>query len=354
MNSKTGAKTVATTGATTGKDPVARPSPCCLPGAGRPVRAEASSSRASSGELAPAGSLVIDRLVALPGGPFRMGNDDGAAIAGDGEGPAREVTVSAFAIAPTAVTNAAFGAFVRATRYVTEAERVGSSFVFYRQLDEATRRGRKPLVPDLPWWLDVEGACWQRPEGPGSSLAQRMDHPVVHVAWQDAIAYCAWSGTRLPTEAEWEYAARGGQAGRRYPWGDDLAPAGRPRCNIWQGAFPNRPSAGWRPGTMPADAFEPNGHGLYNLVGNVWEWCSDWFLPGYHQRTGLVDPRQEEATGRRSLRGGSFLCEASYCFRYRVAARSSAPPSTTTSHCGFRVAMGPSDRPLPATGTSGT
>jgi len=321
MNSKTGAKTVATTGATTGKDPVARPSPCCLPGAGRPVRAEASSSRASSGELAPAGSLVIDRLVALPGGPFRMGNDDGAAIAGDGEGPAREVTVSAFAIAPTAVTNAAFGAFVRATRYVTEAERVGSSFVFYRQLDEATRRGRKPLVPDLPWWLDVEGACWQRPEGPGSSLAQRMDHPVVHVAWQDAIAYCAWSGTRLPDEAEWECAARGGLEGRRFPWGDELVLAGEPRCNVWRGMFPNAPAPGWSPGPVDVRTGEANGFGLYNTCGNVWEWCADCFTPG-----------------RRNLRGGSFLCHDSYCNRYRVAARNSNTPSTTASNIGFRVA----------------
>lgn len=335
------------------------PSPCCLPARadrqapadrqGR-VDRQAGAGQGTGGDrpaadrsvVAGASPVAPPGLVALAGGVFQMGNDDAAAIDGDGEGPSRRVTLSPFSIAATAVTNAAFSAFVRATRYQTVAERVGSSFVFYRQLGEAARRGRRPPVPDLPWWLDVEGACWQRPEGPGSDIVERPDHPVVHIAWEDARAYCAWSGTRLPTEAEWEFAARGGLAGRRYPWGDEPEPDGQRRCQTWQGIFPNRPAAGWQPGTVPVTAYAPNGFGLYNVVGNVWEWCSDWFDPDYHRLTGRVDPRQDRPSGRRSLRGGSFLCEASYCFRYRVAARSSAAPDSTTSHCGFRLASGPS------------
>lgn len=278
------------------------------------------------------------RLLALPGGRFRMGSDEPDGFAEDGEGPAREVVVGAFRIGATAVTNTQFREFVRATGYITEAEQVGYSFVFYLQLAPERRRAIRQVSRDLPWWLPVEGACWQRPIGAGSRIHDHLDHPVVHVSWNDAAAYCAWSGTRLPTEAEWEYAARGGLAGRRYAWGDELEPGGRPRCNIWQGEFPSAPAAGWAPGTVPADAFEPNGFGLYNVSGNAWEWCADWFSPDYHRASAGADPLQDRPTGRRSMRGGSFLCHASYCNRYRVAARGANTPGSSASNCGFRVA----------------
>lgn len=277
-------------------------------------------------------------LVELPGGSFLMGTDSAEGFAEDGEGPARRVQVSAFAIAATAVTNAQFRDFVRATSYITEAEQAGSSFVFYLQLEPERRRAIRQVARELPWWLPVEGACWQRPSGPGSGIQDRLDHPVVHVSWNDAVAYCAWAGVRLPTEAEWEYAARGGLSQQRYPWGDELEPAGERRCNIWQGQFPSAPAPGWRPGTVAAQAFPPNGFGLYNMAGNAWEWCADWFSPGYPAETAPSDPLQQRPTGRKSMRGGSFLCHASYCNRYRVAARGSNTPGTSASNIGLRVA----------------
>jgi formylglycine-generating enzyme required for sulfatase activity len=284
------------------------------------------------------GRIRHDSLVALPGGTFTMGGDDRDGFPADGEGPARLVELSAFRIAPAAVTNREFGDFVRATQYITDAERAGASFVFYLQVPEAIRRAIRRVPTGLPWWLPVEAACWQRPEGPGSHIHERLDHPVVHVSWRDAQAYCAWAGTRLPTEAQWEYAARGGLQGRKYPWGDELEPEGRTRCNIWRGDFPGRPEPGWNPGTVHAASFEPNGYGLYNMAGNVWEWCADWFTASYHADTATIDPLHDHPTGRRSMRGGSFLCHASYCNRYRVAARNSNTPDSTSSNCGFRVA----------------
>jgi sulfatase modifying factor 1 len=265
-----------------------------------------------------------------------MGTDSPEGFPADGEGPARRVTLSPFRIAPTAVTNAQFTDFVRATGYVTQAEEAGGSYVFYLQLPHALRAGIRRYPQGLPWWLEVADACWQRPEGPGSHIRDRMDHPVVHVSWHDAHAYCRWAGLRLPTEAEWEYAARGGLAQQRYPWGDTLGD--EPRCNIWQGSFPNEPAAGWQPGTMPVSTFAPNGYDLYNMAGNVWEWCADWFTPDYHRATGDLDPLYAAGTGRRSSRGGSFLCHDSYCNRYRVAARGSNTPESSASNHGFRVA----------------
>ena len=252
---------------------------------------------------------------------FSMGNDGPDAIPGDGEGPVRAVRVESFRIAPTTVTNADFGAFVRATCHVTEAERHGSSFVFYLQLPEAARRVVTHAVAETPWWIPVEHASWQRPEGPGSQVRDRPNHPVVHVSWNDAVAYCAWAGARLPSEAEWECAARGGLGGMRFAWGDDLCDgAGIPRCNVFRGTFPNAPEPGWTPAPVDARSGEPNGFGLYNVCGNVWEWCAD-------AREG----------GRRALRGGSFLCHDSYCNRYRVAARSANTPDSTASNIGLRV-----------------
>jgi sulfatase modifying factor 1 len=265
-----------------------------------------------------------------------MGAEAGEGFPADGEGPPRPVTLSAFRIAATTVTNAQFSAFVRATGHITQAEEAGSSFVFYLQVAPSLRDTIRRTPAGLPWWLEVPDACWQRPEGPGSHVRDRMDHPVVHVSWNDAQAYCQWAGARLPTEAQWEYAARGGLAGRRLPWGDVMGEP--PPCNIWRGGFPHQPAAGWAPGTVPAGAFAPNGFGLHNSSGNVWEWCADWFTPQYHQVTGDTDPESTLATGRRSARGGSFLCHDSYCNRYRVAARGSNTPDSSASNLGFRVA----------------
>ena len=291
---------------------------CCAPSSDHPPRGVADIAR-SAGDIGR--GTRVHALVAIGGGDFLMGNDGPDAVPGDGEGPVRRVWVDAFSIAPTTVTNREFGDFVRDTRYVTDAERNGVSFVFYLQLTEAQRREARRVVPGIPWWVEVTDASWQRPEGPGSSVHARPDLPVVHVSWHDVQAYCAWSGTRLPGEAEWERAARGGLEGRRFPWGDELWRNGEPRCNVWRGTFPNAPAPGWTPGPVEARAGEPNGFGLYNMCGNVWEWCADGFTPG-----------------RRNLRGGSFLCHDSYCNRYRVAARISNTPSTTASNIGFRVA----------------
>lgn len=250
---------------------------------------------------------------------FRMGSDE-AIYAADGEGPVRAVDVGPFWIDAYAVSNDAFARFARATGYRSDAERHGTSFVFAGHLPDAFPPTRG--VAEAPWWREVEGADWAHPEGPHSDLAGRRDHPVVHVSWNDASAYARWASARLPTEAEWECAARGGLEGKRYPWGDDLTPDGEHRCNIWQGVFPTENTAedGYS-GTAPVGAYEPNGFGLYNAVGNAWEWCAD-----------------EGSPGHRLLKGGSHLCHASYCFRYRVAARSTNSPETSTGHTGFRLA----------------
>jgi formylglycine-generating enzyme required for sulfatase activity len=263
----------------------------------------------------------------IPAGTFAMGNEGPDANPGDGEGPVREVALGAFRIAATTVTNGEFAAFVRATHHVTDAERAGASFVFYLQLSADMRAHAARVVAGLPWWLPVEHASWQRPEGPGSHIRERLDHPVVHVSWHDALAYCTWAGTRLPSEAEWERAARGGLEGKRFAWGDELCDAGGvPRCNVFRGTFPNAPAAGWQPGPIAAAAGAPNGFGLHNVCGNVWEWCAD-----------------ARAAGERALRGGSFLCHDSYCNRYRVAARSANSPDSSASNIGFRVVAGRGD-----------
>ncbi|MFD6338888.1 formylglycine-generating enzyme family protein [Streptomyces sp. NPDC060131] len=276
-------------------------------------------------------------MVTLPGGTFRMGNEDAHANPGDGEGPVRDVTVSPFLMDETAVTNARFAAFVKDTGYITAAERFGWSYVFAGFLTpERVRESR--AAAGTPWWRGVEGAAWRTPEGPGSGIGDRSQHPAVHVTWDDAHAYAAWAGKRLPTEAEWEYAARGGLDQARYPWGDELTPRGRWRCNIWQGEFPvvNTVDDGY-PGTAPAGAYRPNAYGLYNTVGNVWEWVADRFTAS-HAATPRTDPRGPDAGGSRVMRGGSYLCHDSYCNRYRVAARTANTPDSSSGNCGFRCA----------------
>ena len=278
-------------------------------------------------------------MVELPGGIFLMGSEDADARPEDGEGPVRAVTVEAFAIDPTTVTNRQFGQFVDSTRYRTDAETFGWSYVFRGLLPKAKRR-RLTLTGDVkavPWWLAVEGASWARPEGPGSNVKGRLHHPVVHVSWNDANAYCEWAGARLPTEAEWEYAARGGLVGKRLPWGDELTPGGRHLCNVWQGAFPdnNTLDDGYY-GTAPAESFRPNGYGLYNMAGNVWEWCADWFSTDWHLGRRLDSPTGPAEGGAKVLKGGSYLCHDSYCNRYRLAARYANTPDSATGNAGFR------------------
>ncbi|NCN04798.1 MAG: formylglycine-generating enzyme family protein [Spirochaetales bacterium] len=280
----------------------------------------------------------------LEGGKFLMGTDSDEGFAADGEGPVREVTLSPFWVDPFVVSNGDFARFVETTGYVTEAEKFGWSFVFHLFVTKmAHKRGEVRRVPGLEWWLGVDRACWKRPEGRGSDLRGRMDHPVVHVSYNDALAYCQWAGVRLLTEAEWEYAARGGLEQKRYVWGDELIPGGKHQTNIWQGDFPHRNTQddGYA-ATAPVQSFEPNGYGLYNMAGNVWEWCADWFSPNWHKvetPQTRIDPRGPSTGERRVNRGGSYLCHASYCNRYRVAARSSNTPDSSTGNLGFRVGL---------------
>jgi formylglycine-generating enzyme required for sulfatase activity len=274
-------------------------------------------------------------MVDLEGGRFLMGHDDDDGYPADGEGPEHEVELSPFSIDVTTVSNSMFHDFVAATGYVTEAEHYGWSFVFAGLLpdDFPPTRG----VAQTPWWRQVEGSDWRHPEGPHSDIDDRSDHPVVQVSWNDASAYCDWAGKRLPTEAQWEYAARGGLARKRYPWGDEREPDGEHRMNVWQGSFPelNKLDDGFM-GTAPTRAFPPNGYGLYNMTGNVWEWCSDWFDPSAYRSAGAIDPTGPGSGTHRVMRGGSYLCHDSYCYRYRVAARSSNTPDSSAGNIGFR------------------
>ncbi|CDO04958.1 Serine/threonine-protein kinase pkn1 [Oceanobacillus picturae] len=279
-------------------------------------------------------------MILIKGGKFLMGTQEKAGFPEDGEGPIRNIKVNSFYIDPHTVTNGSFARFVEETGYRTEAEQYGWSFVFYKLVSETTAKKVKQKVAQTPWWLVVEGATWDQPEGPDSNIADRMDHPVIHVSWNDAMAYCEWAGKRLPTEAEWEYAARGGLEQKTYPWGNELTPEGKHQCNIWQGDFPkeNTEEDGYV-GTAPAASFPPNGYGLYNMAGNVWEWCSDWFATNIHKRGGKDNPTGAETGTNKVMRGGSYLCHDSYCNRYRVAARTANSPDSSTGNIGFRCVM---------------
>ncbi len=300
------------------------------------------------------------RLVSIPAGTFRMGCDDRYRE----ESPVHSVAVDGFQMSATTVTTGQFRAFVEATGYVTVAE---------RPLDPADYPGapKENLAPgslvftmtpgpvDLrhinQWWTWAPGASWQHPEGPGSGVGDRLDHPVVHVAFEDAAAYAEWAGHALPTEAEWEYAARGGHEQRIFIWGDEAVPAGQYLANFWQGDFPWRNSEkdGFA-GTAPVGSFPPNDYGLYDMAGNVWEWTTDWYVDHHTEDAdkpccvpsnprgpsveASYDPAQPQfSIPRRVVKGGSFLCADNYCQRYRPAARRPQMIDTGMSHQGFRT-----------------
>ena len=257
-------------------------------------------------------------MALVEGGTFRMGSDEEMPY----EGPEHEVAVRPFWIDRREVTVGEFARFVEATGYKTEAERFGWSGVF-DAADGEWRRG--------------EGADWRHPEGAGSTAPP--DEPVTQVSWNDAAAYARWAGKRLPTEAEWEYAARGGLVGRKYSWGDELRPGGRPAANWWQGHFPERDTGedGFV-GRAPVGSFAPNGYGLYDTGGNVWEWCADWFGDDYYARSPAADPAGPDSGEERVIRGGSWMCSENYCTNYRVAGRSHTAPDTGLNNLGFRCA----------------
>ncbi len=287
--------------------------------------------------VTPAATDVNLDLVPVPGGSFVMGTDEPFRWSGDGESPAREIQVHPFRIGRGAVSNAEFGRFIDATGYVTDAQRFGWSFVFHSFLPDDFPDTR--AVAATPWWRQVYGADWSHPAGPQSALDGLETHPVVHVSWNDAIAFCGWAGVRLATEAEWERAARGGLVQKRFVWGDEFSPDGQTMCNIFEGTFPTENTAadGFA-GTAPVDAFPPNGFGLHNMAGNVWEWCNDWFHPTFHRDGPRVDPTGPPHGQTKVMRGGSYLCHDSYCDRYRVSARSQNAADSSSGNLGFRVA----------------
>ncbi len=302
-------------------------------------------------------------MVRIPAGTFAMGGDN--TQASFDEFPKHEVSVHAFYMDATEVTNAQFAAFVQATNYITTAEQKPD----WEQLKKSLAPGTPKPAPEMlqaaslvfvptagpvalndvsQWWQWVPGANWRQPQGPHSNISGKENHPVVHVSWDDAMAYCKWAGKRLPTEAEWEYAARGGTANHIYPWGNEHVNAGAAKANTWEGKFPylNEQKDGYMK-SAPVKQFLPNAYGLYDMAGNVWEWCADWYDANYYNTLGGTlaqnpqgpkssnDP-DDKFTAKRSMRGGSYLCNDSYCSGYRVARRMKSSPDTGLEHTGFR------------------
>lgn len=280
---------------------------------------------------------IQSQMVLISGGEFLMGTDN-PAIPADGEGPQRPVHVDSFYMDIQEVSVRQFESFVNATGYITEAEKFGDSFVFEGILSESVKNQITQAVAAAPWWLPVKGANWRHPDGPDSDITDRLDHPVLHVSWKDAVAYCSWANRRLPTEAEWEYACRGGLKDRLYPWGNKLNPKGQHYANLWQGDFPNHNSGedGYIK-TSPVMSFPANGFGLYDMVGNAWEWTSDWWTV-HHTTDQQHNPTGPPSGTDKVKKGGSYMCHKSYCYRYRCAARSQNTPDSTASNLGFRCA----------------
>ncbi|XP_077284749.1 formylglycine-generating enzyme isoform X2 [Arctopsyche grandis] len=272
--------------------------------------------------------VAFGEMALIPGGHYTVGTDEPIIMA-DMEGPSRNLYLKTFFIDKHAVSNEDYGKFVADTGYETEAEYYGDSFVFQIFLSrERQYRYEKVRAVEAPWWFKLPGANWQQPEGRGSNIKERMSHPVVHVSWHDAVAYCKWkvNGGRLPTEAEWETACRGGKKNKLYPWGNKLMPKGKHWTNIWQGSFPRENTAadGYI-GTSPVDEYPANYYGLHNMVGNVWEWTDDHWI--------------DNTTSARVKKGGSYLCHKKFCFRYRCAARSHNTADSTAGNLGFRCAL---------------
>ena len=308
-------------------------------------------------------SASTKAMVRIPGGAFMMGASDQQGRAD--EYPQHAVQVKSFWMDATEVTNAQFKKFVEATGYVTTAERKPDWEALKKQLPPGTPKPpdsvlvaaslvftppdrQVPLNNAAQWWQWVKGASWKHPQGPASSIDKKDNYPVVHISWEDANAYAHWAGKRLPTEAEWEFAARGGLVNQPFTWGSEPVENGKWKTNIWQGNFPNRNLvADGFFGSAPVRSFAANGYGLYDMAGNVWEWCADWYNAGYYAQCAgktLTDPAgatasydpEEPAMPKRVVRGGSFLCHASYCASYRVSARMKTSPDTGLEHTGFR------------------
>lgn len=276
-------------------------------------------------------------MIPLKGGFFEMGARR-SKYAADLDSPPRRVALSEYQMAKFTVTNGMFARFIEESGYRTTAEREGWSFVFHLMLADPQAHSNAPA--GTPWWRQVMGACWSAPEGPGSDIHKRADHPVTHVSWDDAQAFCDFTQTRLPTEAEWEFAARAARKHAKYPWGNQVTPNGQHRHNVWQGNFPleNTAEDGFA-GTAPVDAFAPNDFGFHNMTGNVWEWCADGFGPlPYARHPPLRDPKNNADTARKVIRGGSYLCHPSYCERFYVHSRSHNTADSSTGNTGFRLA----------------
>ncbi|MFD1431533.1 formylglycine-generating enzyme family protein [Lacticaseibacillus yichunensis] len=282
-------------------------------------------------------------MIRIQGGTYDIGTNADDGFIEDVEKPVTAVTVAPFEIGETTVTNADFAAFVKATGYQTDSERIGWSYVFHLLMSEAAKQDAMPL-PRMEWWYGVRGATWDHPFGPDSTIENRLDHPVVQVSRNDAVAYCQWAGVRLPTEAEWEIAAKSGTTNTKWPWGDDaLVPDGTYMANTFQGDFPwvNEKTDGFV-GTAPVRSFTPNGYGLWQMIGNVWEWCvNPRYIPlaDFQTTSGPAFWAQYQAhdDADYATKGGSFLCHESYCKRYRIAARNGNTGESASSNMGFRV-----------------